>query len=61
MIKLDALVGRARARSGDLAVEIEGHTDCTGSDAFNHQLGLERAEIVRAYLHEQHQRPFASC
>jgi len=57
MIKLDALVGRARARPGDLAVEIEGHTDRTGLDAFNHQLGLERAEIVRAYLHEQHALP----
>lgn len=57
MIKLDALVGRARAQTADFAVEIDGHTDDTGEDAFNYQLGLERAETVRVYLHEKHALP----
>ena len=38
-------------------LEIEGHTDATGPAPYNARLGLERAENVRRYLHEQHQLP----
>jgi outer membrane protein OmpA-like peptidoglycan-associated protein len=31
-------------------VEITGHTDATGDEAFNHQLGQDRADAVAAYL-----------
>lgn len=31
-------------------VEITGHTDATGDEAFNHQLGQERADAVAAFL-----------
>jgi outer membrane protein OmpA-like peptidoglycan-associated protein len=31
-------------------LEIEGHTDSTGSEAYNHTLGLRRADAVRDYL-----------
>ena len=31
-------------------VEIQGHTDATGSDTVNQQLGLKRAEAVRLHL-----------
>lgn len=32
------------------AVHIIGHTDSTGSDAYNHQLSLKRASSVKGYL-----------
>ena len=38
-------------------LEIEGHTDSTGSAELNERLGLERAESVKQYLYEQHQVP----
>src|SRR5690606_12455787 len=60
----DSLTDGARMRLSDLAnrlmsdnqnvyVEIQGYTDATGSAAYNHQLGLARAESVRRYLHSQ--------
>ncbi|HUP41854.1 MAG TPA: OmpA family protein [Thermoanaerobaculia bacterium] len=41
----------------DVYVEIQGHTDATGSDQYNLELGLERAEAVRRYLNQQHGIP----
>ena len=38
-------------------IEIEGYTDNVGGTAYNEQLGLERAETVKRYLHEQYQMP----
>jgi outer membrane protein OmpA-like peptidoglycan-associated protein len=35
--------------------EIEGYTDATGEPTYNKKLGVERAEAVRNYLHDQHQ------
>ena len=37
----------------DLKIEIEGHTDSTGSDSYNQSLSERRAGSVRAYLTEQ--------
>lgn len=48
--ELDQLVARLKADNQPVFVEIQGHTDATGSDALNHQLGLQRAEAVRLYL-----------
>lgn len=31
-------------------IEIQGHTDSTGPEAYNQKLGLQRAEAVRRYL-----------
>jgi outer membrane protein OmpA-like peptidoglycan-associated protein len=37
----------------DLRLQIEGHTDSTGSETYNQQLSEKRAESVREYLTEQ--------
>jgi len=54
---LDALVTRVRSLKAPTHLEIEGHTDATGSTEFNAQLALRRAEAVRRYLHEHHRLP----
>ena len=46
---LDDLVGKI----GDLKLEVlvvTGHTDSTGSQAYNEKLSVRRAEAVKAYL-----------
>ena len=37
----------------DLRLEVDGHTDNTGSLAFNEKLSQQRAEAVRSYLAQQ--------
>jgi OOP family OmpA-OmpF porin len=37
----------------DVKVEIHGHTDSVGSEAYNMKLGLRRAEAVKKYLIDQ--------
>lgn len=48
--ELDQLVAKLKADNQPVFVEIQGHTDATGSDAMNQQLGLKRAEAVRLHL-----------
>lgn len=48
--ELDQLVARLKADNQPVFIEIQGHTDATGSSAMNQQLGLKRAEAVRMYL-----------
>lgn len=48
--ELDQLVAKLKADNQPVFVEIQGHTDATGSDAVNQQLGLQRAEAVRLHL-----------
>jgi peptidoglycan-associated lipoprotein len=47
---IDELVQRLKVENRDLFVEIQGHTDATGSVERNQELGLERAEAVRRYM-----------
>ena len=51
--KLSKLTGVLLGFPGEYKVEIEGHTDSTGSDAYNQQLSQARAESVRNFLVEQ--------
>jgi outer membrane protein OmpA-like peptidoglycan-associated protein len=48
--ELDQLVAKLKADTQPVFIEIQGHTDATGSDAGNEQLGLKRAEAVRTHL-----------
>ena len=52
---VDEAVGPIVAENRGVYLEIEGHTDASGPSAHNLQLGEERAEAVRNYLHDQHQ------
>ncbi len=46
-------VGDVLRRYPDLRVEIGGHTDAIGTDAYNQRLSERRAETVRRYLVER--------
>ena len=54
---LDRFVADLRALPIASFVEIEGHTDATGTAANNARLGMARADSARRYLHEAHQLP----
>ncbi|MGZ3402823.1 MAG: OmpA family protein [Phenylobacterium sp.] len=50
--RLDAFVDKLKSDNRNVYVEIQGHTDATGSKEVNYKLGEERAEAVRRYLNE---------
>ena len=54
---LDELAAKLKAAPAGNYLEIEGHTDATGSPEANYRLGLERAENVKRYLYETYQIP----
>jgi len=47
---LDDLAGKIKGYGKALYLEIEGHTDSTGSEQYNYLLGEKRATAVRTYL-----------
>jgi peptidoglycan-associated lipoprotein len=55
--KLDDLANKLKAAPAGNYIEIEGHTDNSGSKVLNDKLGLERAENVKRYLYETYQIP----
>jgi peptidoglycan-associated lipoprotein len=55
--RLDQMVSQLKADPKGIFIEIEGHTDNVGTAAYNEHLGLERADVVKRYLYEQHQVP----
>lgn len=50
---LDDLSAKIKGYGKAVYVEIEGHTDNIGSDAYNMELSGQRAEAVRRYLNEK--------
>lgn len=55
--RLDQMVTGLKTDPKSVFIEIEGHTDNQGATLYNEHLGLERAEMVKRYLYEQHQVP----
>ena len=54
---LDEFAGRVKILQEQYFIEIQGHTDDTGSEAHNEELGQRRAESVRRYLSREHKLP----
>jgi outer membrane protein OmpA-like peptidoglycan-associated protein len=52
---LDEAIAQLKQENRGVFFEIEGHTDSTGPEEYNHKLGEDRAMAVRNYLHDQHQ------
>jgi peptidoglycan-associated lipoprotein len=54
---LDEFAAKIASENQGVYIEIQGHTDAVGSDKYNEELGLLRAESVRRYLSQQHKFP----
>ncbi len=54
MAALDAFASPLKAADENVFIEIQGHTDSTGTDSHNYELGLQRAEAVRRHLSSKH-------
>ena len=54
---LDQFAQQLKTENKNVYVEIQGHTDSVGSDKYNEELGLLRAESVRRYLSQAHKFP----
>ena len=50
---LSSAITKPNAQARWMSVDLEGHADWTGAEAYNEKLGLKRAENVRRYLAEQ--------
>jgi outer membrane protein OmpA-like peptidoglycan-associated protein len=54
---LDEFATKVKALDKGVYLEIQGHTDDTGSTEINDMLGQQRAEAVRRYLSREHKIP----
>ncbi len=54
---IDQFAEEIKRENTDLYIEIQGHTDASGADAYNYELGLKRAESVRRHLSLRHGFP----
>jgi len=50
--ELDRLVDQIKSYGKAVYIEIEGHTDSTGDEQYNYELGEKRAMAVRNYLNQ---------
>jgi outer membrane protein OmpA-like peptidoglycan-associated protein len=51
--RLTQMANQLKTDNNNVYLEIQGHTDATGSEELNYELGLKRAEAVRRYLYTQ--------
>jgi outer membrane protein OmpA-like peptidoglycan-associated protein len=56
---LDEFAGRVKGLTDQYFIEIQGHTDDTGGERYNEDLGQDRADSVRRYLSREHKLPLA--
>ena len=54
---LDEFGNRVKGLESQYFVEIQGHTDDTGGERYNEELGQRRADSVRRYLSREHKLP----
>jgi peptidoglycan-associated lipoprotein len=54
---LDEFAAKIKEQNQGVYIEIQGHTDNVGSEKYNEELGLLRAESVRRYLNQKHGFP----
>ena len=54
---LDEFAGKVKGLDTQYFVEIQGHTDDTGGERYNEELGQRRADSVRRYLSREHKLP----
>jgi peptidoglycan-associated lipoprotein len=54
---LDSFAKRVKAENKNVYLEIQGHTDTIGTEAYNLRLGMARAEAAKTYLYTQHGIP----
>ena len=51
--QLTDFADRLKSENKNVYLEVQGHTDSTGPDMYNYQLGESRAEAVRRFLNKQ--------
>ncbi|MEM7049172.1 MAG: OmpA family protein [Acidobacteriota bacterium] len=51
---IDEFAAQLKSQNKNVFIEIQGHTDSTGNEAYNEKLGLERANAVRQHLSKAH-------
>jgi peptidoglycan-associated lipoprotein len=56
---LDEFAARLKGIDTQYFVEIQGHTDDTGGERYNEELGQRRADAVRRYLSREHKLALA--
>lgn len=54
---IDEFAAKIKEDNKNVYVEIQGHTDNIGSEKYNQELGLLRAEAVRRYLNQKQSFP----
>jgi outer membrane protein OmpA-like peptidoglycan-associated protein len=54
---LDEFGTRVKGLDTQYFIEIQGHTDDTGGERYNEELGQRRADAVRRYLSREHKLP----